>query len=497
MTSTPDRHRRTALLLGLLCSALPSPAAGQALDSTPRITRGTCPAAHCNLGMWQSGTAVPVFAVAGAARPAFTLPPRTPFEALGSETHSIPGVHVLRAPLDVFDERTAGSLAPGDTIRTTAYLGDNRFSLEAGGRSWVAVMDENDAARLQTLRPRREVWWVRVKAADGRLGWIDGGDPGLGGVTFNEMPAPPSPALLDSALLAALTGPVAGIVRDPASRPGPPFEAPIEGARDGAGVAWERAGGLSLLQLRFRTLLTGKGTTTPELSGLPASQVVCCGNLAYHRLVAFTRRTPDYVATVTVPDVGERHVVEAFYDDGGRLVRLLRDSRAVPITYEDSVVGRAWYSAARELAQNLPVTAPAAASRQPAGKAAPARGTTASFLARNRLLTGGIVAAIIALAALGAWQLWSRKRKAARRKPSSPAAGAAAATQPQEEEGWVCSYCHADVLLDLDTCWLCGRPRETEPPQPPREFICACGEPAPPGAKSCIRCGKTFRPLAL
>jgi len=120
-----------------------------------------------------------------------------------------------------------------------------------------------------------------------------------------------------------------------------------------------------------------------------------------------------------------------------------------------------------------------------------------SFFSRGRLVTLGIAAVVIALAALAGWQLWRRKRRTARQKALAAAAAPPAAAQPVEEEGWVCPYCHADVLLDLDTCWLCNRPRPVEPPPRPAEFICACGEPAPAGAKSCIRCGKTFRPLAL
>lgn len=485
-------------LYGALCClcilAVAAPARGQALDATPRITPGTCPAPHCNLGWWQSGVAIPVFAAPGDPRPAFTLKPRLPFQAVGGETHAIPGVAVLLGKLDVADERTTRSLRRGDTLRTLADLGDGRLSVEVAGRAWVAVMDERDAARFQIIRPRSETWWVEVKAPDGRRGWIDGGDPSIAGRTFDETMAPLSRTPLDSALLAALTGPAAAVARQRASSTLTPFEAEVEGARAGEGVAWWRADTLRMLQLRYRTMLNAAATTDPAHSGLAASAVVCCGDVVYQRLVVLTRREPEYIATITMPEKGERHVVEGFFQRG-RLVRLLRDARAVPIGYPDSVMARAWYSGARALVQDVATKAPptSALAAAPNGGGSPA--TSGAALLRKRLVALVAIVALLALAAVLAWQ-WRRRQAQKRHKAGHDALTAAlAAVTEEEEEGWVCPDCHADVLVNVESCWLCGRPRPSEPAAAPRPavLICGCGEPNVPGAQSCIRCGKPFR----
>ncbi len=491
-------------IYGALCClfslALATPAHGQALDSTPRITRGTCPAPHCNLGWWQSAVAIPVFATPGAPRPAFSLKPRSPFEAVGGETHSIPGVAVLLGKLEVADERTTRTLRRGDTIRTLANLGEGRVSVEAGGRTWVAVLDERDAARFQAVRPKRETWWVEVKAPDGRRGWIDGGAPGIAGATFDETMASLSRTPLDGGVLATLTGPAAAIAQQRASSTLAPFEAEVEGARAGEGVAWWRADTLRMLQLRYRTMLNAAGTTDPAHSGLPANAVVCCGDIVYQRLVVLTRREPEYIATITMPEKGERHFVEGFFQRG-RLVRLLRDARSVAIGYQDSVMARAWYSGARALVQEVATNAPAAGSvagaRAGARNGGPAPAASRATLLRQRLVPLAIIVVLLGLAAVLAWQ-WRRRRTHNRPRvgPDALAAALAAVDQPEEEEeGWVCPDCHADVLVNVESCWLCGRPRPSEQaaPRAPAVLICGCGEPNAPGAQSCIRCGKAFR----
>ena len=106
-----------------------------------------------------------------------------------------------------------------------------------------------------------------------------------------------------------------------------------------------------------------------------------------------------------------------------------------------------------------------------------------------------IVAAALA-ALVAAWQWQRRTRKASHGRAHDALASAlAAVTEAEEPEGWVCPYCHADVLVDTDTCWLCGHQRPTEPSPPPPMTICGCGEPNFRDARSCIRCGKPLRPV--
>ena len=154
---------------------------------TPWIAKNVCPGEYCSLGRWAACSAIPAYGEKRVtATPVFLLSVGEEFTALTGDMHiDVPGTVVFRDTVAVPLNGEAGDsilFTPRDTL----YLLDEKYEgildwwyrgrAAEGWEFWDAHYDDSlgsDPTEKAVLTRRTQsVWWVHVRNAGGREGWV-------------------------------------------------------------------------------------------------------------------------------------------------------------------------------------------------------------------------------------------------------------------------------------------------------------------------------------
>jgi hypothetical protein len=152
------------------------------------VDRGVCPGECCTYGKWSVAVEAPVVEAPGSSKVLATLEPKQPVTAVTGETHMAP------IPAQVLRDRTIGSekhtakVKAGDVVWLLSPVGEGVWRIYAGERiveeqalfvddaGCLATPPTDPAtcwAKSEAVDPGPVTWWVKVKLADGRTGWVD------------------------------------------------------------------------------------------------------------------------------------------------------------------------------------------------------------------------------------------------------------------------------------------------------------------------------------
>ena len=150
-------------------------------DAPLRI-EGACPFECCTYGTWTTSEPTAVYAQPDdtTAAPAFTVPAGTALDAsTGHVLLTRLGRTVARDSVTLYlgyeDTRTA---APGDTLLLLDYVGEGAYQAwfdgqiyQVDGSAAFAGPGSAEPALGPITEPESQ-WWARVRAPDGRAGWL-------------------------------------------------------------------------------------------------------------------------------------------------------------------------------------------------------------------------------------------------------------------------------------------------------------------------------------
>ena len=156
---------------------------------TPWIVKNVCPGEYCSLGAWAAcSTVVARREARPQAPPAFALQPGEGFTALSGDVHvDVAGIVVFRHPYSNPGDEGGPPVdsirfLPTDTLYVLNSISEGylmwyyRGRAETGYQFWngppfiPGEAEPGDTAVM--IRPPQEVWWVRLRNAAGREGWV-------------------------------------------------------------------------------------------------------------------------------------------------------------------------------------------------------------------------------------------------------------------------------------------------------------------------------------
>ncbi|SRR6266545_677322 len=158
---------------------------------TPYIAKGTCQGEGCTSGgTWAAcSTVVARKDQRHDAAPVFTIQPGERFTALSADVHvDVPGMVVFRHPYSTYvyeqGEPVDIRFTPADTLFVLNYIGEGAVVWWFRGQAieanefWGDDPDEplapNPTDTVALVRRTQTVWWVHVRNAAGKEGWIVG-----------------------------------------------------------------------------------------------------------------------------------------------------------------------------------------------------------------------------------------------------------------------------------------------------------------------------------
>ena len=154
----------------------------------PWIVENECPGEYCSLGRWAACSTITAFPGKQRSRPAFELHSGEEFTALKGDLHvEVPGLVVFRDTVSNPPIEHEGDDSIQFTPVDTLYLLDDmsegylhwwyRGRAAVGYQFWYDRPDKDlaphPAAPVALIRRTKSVWWVRVRNARGREGWVE------------------------------------------------------------------------------------------------------------------------------------------------------------------------------------------------------------------------------------------------------------------------------------------------------------------------------------
>ena len=145
----------------------------------PKVDQNSCPFEGCQFGTWTVTQPARIYSTWEPQRKLLrTLP-------AGEKVSALTGVYITIEPsqVRVTAPMPEYNLKPGDTVFLYMSIGEGFYSAWFNGY-WVDEFDGssirglgcNRGCTAELLKPGRTEWWVRIKAADGTIGWTRDSD---------------------------------------------------------------------------------------------------------------------------------------------------------------------------------------------------------------------------------------------------------------------------------------------------------------------------------
>jgi hypothetical protein len=153
----------------------------------PKIYKDVCPGEGCEFGEWLICDTLRVFTAAGhKEKTAFMLQRGDRFTALTGDLHvTQAGKVIFHRKVNVNEEGTNFTFTPADTLYPLLYGGEGYGNWyfrgkESGGSFFFGNADQEatdiplvaGVSGYEVVRPIISAWWVKVRASNGREGWV-------------------------------------------------------------------------------------------------------------------------------------------------------------------------------------------------------------------------------------------------------------------------------------------------------------------------------------
>ena len=153
----------------------------------PMIYKDVCPGEGCEFGEWLTCDTLRVFSQAGKnPKTAFMLHRGDKFTAVTGDVHlEQAGMVVFHSIVKVNEEGLNFIFTPADTLYPLLYEGEGFgswyfrgkerggfFFFGNGGQDAADISVTGGVSGYEVVRPIISDWWVKVRAKDGREGWI-------------------------------------------------------------------------------------------------------------------------------------------------------------------------------------------------------------------------------------------------------------------------------------------------------------------------------------
>ncbi len=170
---------RTVLVMMLVVSVLPC-AASEPQPPALLTEKGLCPFEGCVYREWVTQKVTPIYSAPEKnAKVIGHLSAGTRVRALTGEVHTAqPGKFRVRKPY--------GKYKPGDLIWLYGYHGEGVYTVWFAGKLYEVEFssvnydgeggyrcDDKDWCRGVLEQAPKSVWWIKVQAPDGRMGWTN------------------------------------------------------------------------------------------------------------------------------------------------------------------------------------------------------------------------------------------------------------------------------------------------------------------------------------
>lgn len=150
------------------------------------VARGICPFECCHYGPWVAEGPVEAYArELSRDSVVFRIASGDTIVADTGNVHiMVPGVVVVGQPvtMELSSGKPFGSAAPGDTVFVLEYHGEGYYNVRHRGRDAEVESFWSDSTRARLVREPVQEWWARVRAKDGRQGWVRMNDARIGDV---------------------------------------------------------------------------------------------------------------------------------------------------------------------------------------------------------------------------------------------------------------------------------------------------------------------------
>ena len=136
--------------------------------SNPFVDHGACPFECCTYGDWTTNTRVTLFDKPSGSKIG-TIMSGSPVVGITGEVISHP------ISLQAVRNYAEGSIKRGDVFYALHYSGEGYWTVWHKGKTQRIQFygDELPSSdpRASEISKDRSIWWVKVKAPDGRIGW--------------------------------------------------------------------------------------------------------------------------------------------------------------------------------------------------------------------------------------------------------------------------------------------------------------------------------------